>query len=411
MYNKKTNKLRMNGIKTPTFAPFMRTYRLCFMLLVWGLYTQTRAFSAVIHQEPSDSLIYKPAPIWSFTGYYGVFIKHSPKLTTRTGQKVLGSEISFSLQTRGAHPWQIAHRFPALGAGVIWQNPGEGAHGNLVGLFPHMTLSLAQLKHFGVYFRVGTGLAYTQRPHDSFTNPNENALGSYWNNVTQFRFTATGQLTPNLQASTGVSLTHFSNGGYELPNFGMNIPSIVLSLGYHKQRIDRKKFNTIVAKNSTTRRLGVQINSNISRIEYVSLDGPKYMVWSVAGASTYLLHRYNRVAVGAEWEHNNGVEAWLFNNTLLGNDRSDAHRGANRLAVFVSDEFLYGPLGIYIQGSYHIGDAPLNTFTLSRNYNKLAVRYYIPLWKNAPIKTHFGIYLKAYKAVAESIGVNFGISF
>lgn len=401
----------MNGIKTPTFAPFMRTYRLYLLLLFLGAYSQLRAFATVIGQEPSDSLIYKPVPIWSITGYYGVFIKHSPKLTTRTGQKVPAAEISFSLQTRGAHPWQVAHRFPSVGAAMLWQYTGNGAHGNQVGVFPHMTLSMAQFKHFGVYFRIGTGVSYTQRPHDSFTNPNENALGSYWNNITQFRFTATGQLTPHLQVSTGASLTHFSNGGFELPNFGMNIPSFVLSVGYHKQRIDRKKFNTITAPKSNTRRLGAQINTNLSRIEYVSQDGPKYLVWSVAGAATYLIHRYNRIAVGAEWEHNNGVEAWLFNNTLLGNDRSDAQRGANRLGLFVADEFLYGPLGIYIQGSYHIGAAPLNTFALSRNYNKLAVRYFFPLWKNAPVKTHIGIYLKAYKAVAESIGLNFGVSF
>jgi Lipid A 3-O-deacylase (PagL) len=398
-------------VKITTFAPFMRTHLLLFVFLFVGYNAQVLAFSPLLNPVSGDSLLFKPIPIWSFTGYYGAFIKHSPRLTTRTGQKVAGGEISFSLQTRGAYAWQVAHRFPSLGVGVIWQNPGKGAHGNLVGMFPHMTLSLAQLKHFGVYFRVGTGMAYTQRPHDSFTNPNENALGSYWNNITQFRFTATGQLTPHWQVSTGVSLTHFSNGSFELPNFGMNIPSFVLSLGYHKRPIDRKKFNTIIPQKSHTRRLGGQINSNFARIEYVSLDGPKYLVWSVTGAATYLLHRYNRIAVGAEWEHNNGVETWLFNNTLLGNDRSDAHQGANRLGLFVADEFLYGPLGIYIQGSYHIGAAPLNTFTLSRNYNKLSVRYYFPLWKNAPIKTNIGIYLKAYKAVAESIGVNLGVSF
>ena len=389
----------------------MRTYRLYFFFLFLGFCSQIDAFSPAFRHTPGDSLLYKPVPIYSFTAYYGIFVKHSARLTTRTGQQVAGGEISFSLQTRGAYPWQIAHRFPAVGAGVIWQNPGKGAHGNLVGVFPHMTLSLAQFKHFGVYFRVGTGVAYAQRPHDSFTNPNENALGSYWNNVTQFRFTATGQLTPHLQASTGVGLTHFSNGSFELPNFGMNIPSFVLSLGYHKRPINRKNFNTITVQQHNKRRLGGQINSNFARIEYVSLDGPKYLVWSVTGAATYLLHRYNRIAAGAEWEHNNGVESWLFTNTLLGNDRSDAHRAANRLGVFVADEFLYGPLGIYIQGSYHIGAVPLNTFTLSRNYNKLSVRYYFPLWKNAPIKTNIGIYLKAYKAVAESIGINLGVSF
>ena len=347
--------------------------------------------------------------LYGFSLYSGTFIKHSPKLTTHTGQRVPGAEISIAWQSRGRKQWQIAHHFPMAGAAFIWQQPGAGAHGHLFGFFPHLTLRLARMNKWGAFFRVGTGIAYAQRPHSTFDNPNENALGSHFNNITQYRVGLVGQAGQHWQIGLGFKLTHFSNGGYEQPNFGMNIPGFYCAVNRLKAPV---LFQQQLAVNMRPhRRWGAALQMNLSQIEYVSPDGPKYLLWACSGAGTYMFHRYNRGYFGAELEHNNGVEAWLFNNTLLGNDRDAASKGARRLGVFVADEFLFGPLGIYVQASYHVGKSPWNTFAISKNYNKLSVRYYFDLCKNGTLKTHIGLSLKAYKAVAESISVTSGLAF
>jgi hypothetical protein len=366
-------------------------------------------FSAHAHRDSTLKSV--NGPVFLGTAYSGVFIKHSPKLTTRTGQRVPGGEFSIDWATTGKYDWHHAHRFPSFGAAVIWLSPGQGAHRNIVGFFPHLTLSLFRYSSWEAFFRVGTGVAYAQNPHSSFDNPDENALGSYINNITQFRFGVQGTIKNKWILGGGFHLTHFSNGGYEQPNFGMNIPGFYASLGYKPAKASFLPKSQIISKKNVSRRWGAAFQSSAARIEYVSIDGPKYLLWAASGAATLMVHRFNRAYAGVEVEHNNGVEAWLFNNTLLGNSRAEAHRGARRLGVFVADEFLFGPLGIYLQASYHVGRAPLNTFVIANNYNKLAARYYFTIHQKSGLKTHLGVSLKAYKAVAESISLTTGLLF
>jgi hypothetical protein len=215
--------------------------------------------------------------------------------------------------------------------------PGTGAHGQLWGLFPHLSIPVFRLdERLELFFRVGTGLGYAQRPHDSFDNPSENALGSYWNNITQFKLGANMALGQHYQLGIGGHLTHFSNGGFELPNYGMNIPGAYISVGYLPKKITKQRFSTQKTDKSPAHRWGAALQTSAARIEYVAVDGPKYLLWSASVAGTYMLHRYNRWYVGIETEYNAGAAAWLHNNTLLGNDREDAVRGARRLGVFLA---------------------------------------------------------------------------
>ena len=366
-------------------------------------------FSVLAHRDSTIRSV--TAPVGSCSFYSGVYLRHSPKLTTRTGQRVPGGEFSLDWATTGKYDWHLAHRLPSFGAAIIWQNPGAGAHGQITGFLPHLTLPLFRFPNWGGFFRVGTGVAYAQSPHSSFDNPGENALGSHFNNITQFRLGVTGVIKNHWSLGAGVKLTHFSNGGYEQPNFGMNIPGFYASAGYVPVKATFFPKNRIISKKNVSRRWGAAFQSSAARIEYVSVDGPKYLLWAASGAATFMVHRFNRAYAGVEVEHNNGVEAWLFNNTLLGNSRAEARRGARRLGIFVADEFLFGPLGIYLQASYHVGRAPLNTFAIANNYNKLAARYYFTIHQKSGLKTHLGVSLKAYKAVAESISITTGLLF
>ncbi len=355
-----------------------------------------------------DTLQTRALPIISAGLYAGNFIKHTPKLTNSTGHWLPGAEITLEWQTQGRHNWQRAHRNPKAGLSAIWLQPGDGAHGNIIGVMPHLSIPLLKWRKVGqVFFRVGSGLAYAQQPHNTFDRPIGNALGSHWNNITQFRLGGQLTLAQRYQLGIGAHLTHISNGGFELPNFGMNIPGAYLSLGYGTQKRADNPLFLKKTKKIIGHRWGAALQTSASRIEFIATDGPKYFVWSASLAATYLQHRYNRWYAGLETEYNAGVAAWLYNNTLLGNDQEQANRGARRLGVFVADEFLFGPLGIYLQYSYHVGPAPLNALVVANNYNKLGARYYFGKY----LQTHVGVTLKAYKAIAESISLSSGLRF
>lgn len=359
---------------------------------------------------PADSTFYhRPVPVFFSNFYRAKFIKHSPRLTGPTGQTVPGAEIGLRFETFGNREWQAAHRCPAYGFSLIWLQPGDEAHGNLIGLFPHLSLQAVRFRNGGVYFRVGSGVGWATRPYNAFSNPGENALGSHWNNITQFRCGAKWG-RGHWAVEAGAVLTHFSNGGLVLPNFGMNMPGFFAGVAYSPVDAQKIQIRQHVSK-KPGRRLGVNFQSGFSGIEYIAIDGPKYAVWMLSGALTFKLHKYNRLAAGVDWEKNKAVEAWLLNNTLLPGGRDGAAKGAQRTGVFLADEFFFGNVSIYLQASYHVGKAPLNSQAISNNYNKLGVRYYLPAIPNVPVRLYAGVSLKAYKAVAELIALHAGVDF
>jgi len=347
-----------------------------------------------------DSTGRKPIE-WYFGGHYSTFIRHNQKLTTPTGQRVPGLELGIQFPSTGQKSWEVAHRMPTYGVAITSLYPGPEAHGLLTGLFPHLSLPLLRSRWVQAYFRVGTGLGWTSHPHDSFKNPSANALGSYLNNCTQFRFSATVPTGQYWKWELAAAFTHFSNGGYELPNLGMNFPGVYTGWVYAPE--GNKNYSAgAISNKQIDRKWGWTLQAGFAKLEYGVLDGPKYAQWSASAAITRYLHRYNRMGMGMEVEQHEGLEAWILANGNL------SSLGATRSGIFLSDEFLYGPLGIYVQAGYHVGLPDMNAVLISRNFNKLALRYYWPPLGRSNVRLYTGVALKAYKAIAESISFQLG---
>ena len=338
---------------------------------------------------------------WYMGTHQASFLRHNQKLTTQTGQWVPGLELGVQFPTNGHKNWEAAHRLPTYGLAVVGLYPGPEAHGFLTGVFPHLSLPLLRARWIQAYFRVGTGLGWTSHPHDSFKNSGENALGSYFNNITQFRFSATVPLGSFWKWELAGAFNHFSNGGYELPNLGMNFPGIYTGLVYAPNR-NQGPISVPSFDRSIDQKWGWTLQAGFAKLEYGALDGPKYAQWSATLALTRYLHRYNRVGFGLDLEQHKGLEAWILANGNL------STLGATRSGIFLSDEFLFGPLGIYLQAGYHVGLPQMNAALISRNFNKLALRYYWPTIRHSRVQIYTGLGLKAYKAIAECISFNIG---
>ena len=87
-----------------------------------------------------------------------------------------------------------------------------------------------------------------------------------------------------------------------------------------------------------------------------------------------------------------------------------ARRGATRLAVFISDEFLFGSIGIQLQMGRYVG-AGFNRYVFKQNYSKLAIRHYFPALFGTSLQPNIGITLKAHAFTAEYISMNAGVAF
>ncbi len=342
------------------------------------------------------------------TFHYGSLFKHTPKLTIQTGQQVLGQELALHFQTRGQQPWQRWQRYPALGISLAHFHLGKSAHGDAWGLLPYLNVPILRKPDWLFYFRVGTGLGFVAHPYDSFKNPDQNAIGSHWNNFTQFRLGAEFRLSDHWRLQAGGAFSHFSNGASVLPNFGVNLPTTFASLNWAPNGIRSADFAAVdPASRRGGRRWGGLLSGGLAIIEYAVIDGPRYPVWALSGAAYFQLNRINRLLLGAEYEYNRGVYAFGLQ-TAGFKTVTEARRGATRVATTIADEFLFGPLGIQVLAGIYTGGG-INKLISHSWYSKLTIRYFLPEMLHTPLRVHFGISLKAHRTTAELISMNAGI--
>ncbi len=341
--------------------------------------------------------------------YHSILWRHTPKTTIQTGHHVWGQEIGIRLQTQGKKPWQVWQQYPAFGIAFAHFRLGDQSHGDAWGVLPHLNVPVLRTGRFLATFRVGTGLGYVTRPYNYFDNPGQNAIGSYWNNFTQFRLGGEYRFDAHWRVQVGGVLSHFSNGASALPNFGVNLFGGFAALAWSPDGIRETEFLPATEPRYGGRRWGGIASGSLALVEYSVFDGPRYPVWGISAAGYYQINRINRLLSGLEYEYNQAVYAFGLRSTEF-KDKHEAEQGATRLALTVADEFLFGNLGVQVLAGFYVRGR-LSRVVPEPWYSKLTVRYYLPPMFGTPLRCHLGLSLKAHSTTAELISTNAGLIF
>lgn len=372
---------------------------------VWSGLVLPALFAAVLAAQPAG----RPVLAFEATACYTSVWRHTPKLSIRTGLPLWGQEWGLRLHTRGREPWQAWQRYPVFGLSVAHFRLGAQAHGDAWGLLPNLAVPLLRKGPWLAVFRLGTGLGYVTHPYDFFKNPGQNAIGSHWNNFTQFRLGAEFRPEAHWSIQAGAALSHFSNGASALPNYGVNLPGAFLSVAWAPAGIRSAGFIRPAEGKHGGRRWGALASGSLALIEYSIFDGPRYPVWGGSAAGYFQINRVNRLLLGIEYEYNRAVYAFGLQS---GGFRTgpEARRGAVRLAATLAQEFLFGNLGVQVLAGVYTGGG-INRLVSNSWYSKLTVRYYLPPMFHTPLRLHAGISLKAHRTTAEFISTNVGLVF
>jgi hypothetical protein len=144
---------------------------------------------------------------------------------------------SFSLkmlwQNPGYTSWQRIYKIPYYGFGLSVGNlfnPNE--IGYPVSLYGVLGIPLKRWKKLEIYTELQFGIASNWKYYDPETNPMNIAIGSFFTTHVNFGFKAFYPLGNNLDLGAGIALSHFSNGGLERPNSGINTASPTINLKY-----------------------------------------------------------------------------------------------------------------------------------------------------------------------------------
>jgi hypothetical protein len=151
-------------------------------------------------------------------------------------QKYQALSLKMLWQNPGYTDWQRVYHGPYYGAGLqLTDVYNQTEVGYPVSLFGVLGIPIVRAGRFELYSEFQFGIAAGWKHYDTLTNPKNLAVGGTLTLHVNGSLLAFYQLTRNIDLGAGIGFIHFSNGGFERPNNGLNIYSPSVELKYHFQ--------------------------------------------------------------------------------------------------------------------------------------------------------------------------------
>ncbi|WP_078063216.1 acyloxyacyl hydrolase [Solirubrum puertoriconensis] len=315
----------------------------------------------------------------------GFIIAHSPRVKHLVTAHPTGLELNLQRQLTGTQPWHAWYRYPKVGVALVYYDYHNSAMGKSYAGTVYLSKAVWRTPRQELSFRLGTGIGYFPKAFDRETNHKNLFVSSRLNATLQARAEYDVALTPKLGLMVGVALNHYSNGATAKPNLGVNIPTVVLGLNYHRQR----QFVPLPAnpadEPTDLGRNFVNLSTSVGFKQRNESDRRRYWVNSVTVAGGRRLNRKSNLLVGLEG---------FYDRSLLAEQR-DTARNADKLqdvkkaGAFVGHELLLGRLafGTHL-GFYFYNPYKSNNFY----YERLSLKYHFTdrLFGALDLKVHRG---------------------
>jgi hypothetical protein len=196
----------------------------CYLAAIFGIFIGTACANA----QPSAGI-----PVWGSDANFNFIFAHTPDVQRLADTNPMRFELSYAIQTLGHKPWQHWYRLPRYGVAFGHLDFADPARlGTATSLLAFMEVANRRRGAWSTHFRVATGLAWLTRPFDLSENRKNLFYSQRLNPAMQGSWNVLYQITPQVQLSTGMVLTHFSNGSFTLPNKGINVLGFQAGIRY-----------------------------------------------------------------------------------------------------------------------------------------------------------------------------------
>ncbi len=328
--------------------------------------------------------------------HYGYILPHHESMEYIIKDRIPAVDIMIGLPLLGRQKWQQLYNYPTIGGGFYHAKLGNPeVLGTANSLYIFMTSPYFKIKKNSFDYNVSLGLSYLSKSFDYKDNLYNFAIGTPLNIHVNFNFEHKYQITDKITLFSGVGFTHYSNGAYKMPNYGLNVISTTVGASY------------LFAKNKPER-IKSEIPNFIKKYEFqissaVGLNGG-YPI----SADLYFLSELS-VSFGRQYSHKRG---WAFGAELFYNDKKANYFIADEidytkkdllhLGVFVSYDIILGKItfsiqpGVYLFKKFEDGK-PI--------YEKISLKY--------KFSKHFfcNLSIIAYYANAQYANTGFGFYF
>lgn len=371
----------------------------------------------------NDSLVEKSSPAIDFYFHMGQIIKNYPHLPGSNG--FMSSEIYVGYVSNGSKTWHSHYHFPQVGLSILYNDFGNNdVLGQNISFLPNITFRQGNIAGFYSEIRIGFGLAVFNKHYDYILNPDNLYIGSTVTNISFASFNAIKFISKKVAIKAGVTAFHFSNGHYQLPNVGMNIPAVVLGIKFLPYGMPQKFVNNRIENNDKkihfNARLGVGWHEFGSAT--VPTGGTRYPVYLTTFYVSKRVTPVNSLQLGFFINYYTSFYDFISTQELF---KTDKHMKSFVVSMFFGHEFIAGHFGFVAEAGINLynpflkkyirlytENPDLSNILKTFSSNKLGIQYY-PLVpeKSSKHKLYIGAYIKANLGQADVVECGIGYTF
>lgn len=330
--------------------------------------------------------------------HYGVILPHSESIRAVSHSNPVGIGFSASKYHLSPKDMEVFNAPWISGAEVSYfnfQNPE--VLGAAVTITAFAEPLLYSWKKTYISLRSGTGLSWHSKVYDSLVNPSNLFFSSRISFQLFASLRLTGRINDRVSYFVAGTYNHISNGGYKQPNKGMNFPTLGIGLLYHPNPLPAlgKKITPADRKNPEGFFVTLSGLTTLHVMEAGNGFPEKVLpVWGVQlHCSKYIRSKY-ALHAGAEMISDGYLREKM--------DRENVGTDHKRAAVLVGQEFIFGHVGFAQSLAYYVYSPHAAPDPVYQKY-ELSYRFCR--------QVSGGVYLKAHRHIAESMGLNLNYSF
>ncbi|MFN4123691.1 MAG: acyloxyacyl hydrolase [Flavobacteriales bacterium] len=174
------------------------------------------------------------------TGQYGFVFRHKPDMDHLITGHTPGMNVFLYRNYSGKLPWEINYGHPSGGVHFQALQLNNQVLGDAYAIMPFIRFPLNGIRKNPLRLIVSSGLGWLTRPFDIEDNHKNIAISSHINSAFHFELGYDYRFNDRLKAGIGLSLTHYSNGAWSVPNAGINLLCINAGLGWNIGRLEVK---------------------------------------------------------------------------------------------------------------------------------------------------------------------------
>ena len=334
--------------------------------------------------------------------FRGFIMKHDHRIGHLIREHPVGLELFINKNTYGKKSWQQLYNYPDIGFSLAYFDFKVPELGKVIASTVYLDFYLKRWKKSEMIFKVGTGLGFSTNPYDRETNNKNNVIGSTITFTLQGRLGYNFQINDRLRLTPALTISHFSNGAFKMPNKGINIISANLGFSYLLGEQSRPELTGSPIDENFDTNKDKKLHYNFSVFggvrEIIPIGGDKHPFINTVLYVDKKVSKRSALLLGGDFFYSWAVKQEIKTaRGLEGEEKPDYKRAAITVGheLLVSKISLITQLGVYIYKPFKSSGKPV--------YQRYGLKYYFN------DKLFSGVFLRAHYGVAQNVEWGLGI--